>query len=187
MNYFNWLFSESMTNERKYRGVITLAILISLMSPLIKWGTESIFPPWGPDVVAPPPMQIMDYWGFDTPMWTILGGNAMPWGGFLHVLLSFFCVYIYIQLAEKYPRLTFWRGLGMGIIYTIILHYIMVPAMGMMPGLFGPDVWRTAPWNLPFQSNFNELVDHLLWMWVVEEMRAGMRAKKFGIHTARLQ
>lgn len=182
----SWLFQQSNPSERNYKGVLNSAILIGLMSPLIKWGTESIFPPWGKDVVLPPPLQILDYWGFQSPMWTIHGSNAMHWGGVLHVLLAFVCVFAYILIVEKYPRLTFWGGLGMGFIYTIILHYIMVPILGAMPGLFGPDVWRTNPWNLDWLTNLNELIDHLLWMWVCEEMRAGMRAKKLGFHTARI-
>lgn len=186
MGFFKWIFTESAVSERNYKAMRNSAFLIGLMSPLVKWGTESIFPPWGPDITPPPPVLIMDYWGFESPMWHILGGNGMHWAGVLHVLLGLFCVYVYILLAEKYPRLTFWRGIGIGLIYTVILHYIMVPLMGAFPDLFGPDTWRTCPWYLPFRSNFDELIDHLLWMWVAEEMRAGARAKILGIHTARL-
>ncbi|PAF50052.1 hypothetical protein BKH43_06045 [Helicobacter sp. 13S00401-1] len=180
------LFRSSLKSERNYKAIFWMAVFIALISPIIKSGTESVFPPWGPDVIAPPPFLVMDYWGFSAPLWRVNGGNAMPAGWLLHVFLSFVVIFVYIYLVERFPRLTLWHGIAMGVFLTFLLHYIMVPAMGAMPSLFGPDVWKTAPWHLNWVTNLNELIDHVLWMWVCEEMRAGMRAKKLGLPTPML-
>lgn len=179
MNIFAWAFAKSRPEDRNWSAALQAGIVIGLVSPLIKSGTEALFPPWGPDVVPAPPMQIMTYWGFQDPWFTILG-NQIPWGVVLHIFLAFVTVFVYCLVAEVFPRVTLWRGFAYGLLMMIILHVIMVPLLSTMPGLFGPDTWKDNPWNLPFRSNFDELMDHLLAYWIYEEMRKGIRYRVTG-------
>ncbi len=167
------LFIQSNPQDRDYRAALILGIAVGFASIFVKWGTGNLFPPFGPATAAAPPIAIMRHWGFDGAMYHWVG-KKVPWGALLHGSMAFMIFIPYAFLAEKFPKITLWRGVAFGIFADIFLHGIIVPLMTTMPSIFGMDS-GVNPWNLPWQSNFGELYSHIMTYWICEEMRRGMR------------
>lgn len=71
----------------------------------------------------------------------------------------------YCIMAERFPKIKFWQGIGAGIIANICVHYITFPALGLTPPV--------AEW--PLYEHISELVGHIFWFWTIEVIRRDLR------------
>ena len=76
----------------------------------------------------------------------------------------------YCLVAERFPKIKFWQGIGAGIIANICVHYITFPTLGLIPPV--------AEW--PLYEHISELVGHIFWFWTIEIIRRDLRNRLTG-------
>ncbi|MDQ6573245.1 YagU family protein [Haemophilus parahaemolyticus] len=85
--------------------------------------------------------------------------------GVTHMIFSLVFAIGYCVVAEIFPKIKFWQGIGAGIIANICVHYITFPALGLTPPV--------AEW--PLYEHISELVGHIFWFWSIEVIRRDLR------------
>lgn len=152
------LFSEP--SKRRYGVAIFVGIIAGLISAFVKWGAEHPFPPRSPidffeaackvDITGltqnqifevcsraflnPPHVFLRDYLGIDpTQAVFTFADHGFNWIGVTHILFSLVFAIGYCVVAEIFPKIKFWQGIGAGIIANICVHYITFPALGLTP------------------------------------------------------
>ncbi|MCI5763336.1 YagU family protein [Actinobacillus porcinus] len=179
------LFTE--TSRRRYGVAVFVGIIAGIISAFVKWGAEHPFPPRSPldlfvaacqdpsqalevcsrAVLNPPAVFLRDYLGLD-PYQTIAFTFAdHPFNsiGVTHMIFSLVFAIGYCIVAEIFPKIKFWQGIGAGIIANICVHYITFPALGLTPPV--------AEW--PLYEHISELVGHIFWFWSIEMIRRDLR------------
>ena len=82
-----------------------------------------------------------------------------------HITFSLVFAIAYCLVAERFPKIKFWQGIGSGLIADICVHYITFPALGLTPPV--------AEW--PLYEHISELVGHIFWFWTIEIIRRDLR------------
>lgn len=115
----------------------------------------------------PPYVFLRDYLGITDPYAAIyeFAGHAFNYVHFTHILFSIVFAVAYCVLAEKFPKITLWQGVAVGILVNIAVHVITLPILGLTPPL----------WTLPWYEHVSEFVGHALWFWSIELMRRDLR------------
>ena len=96
--------------------------------------------------------------------------HAFNWIGVTHMIFSLVFAIGYCLVAERFPKIKFWQGIGAGIIANICVHYITFPALGLTPPV--------AEW--PIYEHISELVGHIFWFWTIEVIRRDLRNRITG-------
>ncbi len=114
----------------------------------------------------PPHVFLRDYLGIDpTQAAFTFADHAFNWIGVTHMIFSLVFAIGYCIVAEIFPKIKFWQGIGTGIIANICVHYITFPALGLMPPV--------VEW--PLYEHISELVGHIFWFWTIEVIRRDLR------------
>ena len=182
-----------MSNEttKRFGLAALLGIPIGIMSAFVKWGGEFPLPPRSPhdmfnaacgpesliraanqidcsrNFLNPPYVFLRDYLGITDPYAAIyeFAGHAFNYVHFTHILFSIVFAVAYCVLAERFPKITLWQGVAVGILVNIAVHVITLPILGLTPPL----------WTLPWYEHVSEFVGHALWFWSIELMRRDLR------------
>lgn len=114
----------------------------------------------------PPHVFLRDYIGINpTEAAFTFADHAFNWIGVTHMIFSLVFAIGYCIVAEIFPKIKFWQGIGAGIIANICVHYITFPALGLTPPV--------AEW--PLYEHISELVGHIFWFWTIEVIRRDLR------------
>lgn len=114
----------------------------------------------------PPHVFLRDYLGIDpTQAAFTFADHAFNWIGVTHMIFSLVFAIGYCIVAEIFPKIKFWQGIGTGIIANICVHYITFPALGLTPPV--------VEW--PLYEHISELVGHIFWFWTIEVIRRDLR------------
>lgn len=182
-----------MSNEttKRFGLAALLGIPIGIMSAFVKWGGEFPLPPRSPhdmfnaacgperliraadqidcsrNFLNPPYVFLRDYLGITDPYAAIyeFAGHAFNYVHFTHILFSIVFAVAYCVLVEKFPKITLWQGVAVGILVNIAVHVITLPILGLTPPLL----------TLPWYEHVSEFVGHALWFWSIELMRRDLR------------
>lgn len=120
----------------------------------------------------PPHVFLRDYIGIDpTEAAFTFADHAFNWIGVTHMIFSLVFAIGYCLVAEIFPKIKFWQGIGAGIIANICVHYITFPALGLTPPV--------AEW--PLYEHISELVGHIFWFWTIEVIRRDLRNRITGL------
>ncbi|MCK3658195.1 hypothetical protein A4G18_05600 [Pasteurellaceae bacterium Pebbles2] len=119
----------------------------------------------------PPHVFLRDYIGIDpTEAAFTFADHAFNWIGVTHMIFSLVFAIGYCIVAERFPKIKFWQGIGAGLIANICVHYITFPALGLTPPV--------AEW--PLYEHISELVGHIFWFWTIEVIRRDLRNRMTG-------
>ncbi|QLB15744.1 hypothetical protein A6B39_09935 [Mannheimia granulomatis] len=114
----------------------------------------------------PPHVFLRDYIGIDpTEAAFTFADHVFNWIGVTHMIFSLVFAIGYCIVAEIFPKIKFWQGIGAGLIANICVHYITFPALGLTPPV--------AEW--PLYEHISELVGHIFWFWTIEVIRRDLR------------
>ena len=172
-----------------------LAALIGLIAgeflAFVKWGGEFPLPPRSPqdmfdaacgpesliraadqidcsrNFLNPPYVFLRDYLGVTDPYAALyeFAGHAFNYVMMTHILFSIVFAVGYCVLAEKFPKITLWQGVAVGILVNIAVHVITLPILGLTPPL----------WTLPWYEHVSEFAGHIVWFWSIEIIRRDLR------------
>ncbi|MBD8106129.1 YagU family protein [Erwinia persicina] len=138
------------------------------VASFVKWGTENPFPPRTPDRAIPPAEMLSDFGFTVNNMVYHYSGHLVNWGvAGVHHLFSLFFAMIYCWLAEIFPKITLWQGVGFALAITVVFHGVVLPVGG----------WAPPIWHLPVEEIFSETFGHILWMWTIEIFRRELRRR----------
>lgn len=86
-------------------------------------------------VLNPPAVFLRDYIGIDPYNTVAFTFADHPFNsiGVTHMIFSLVFAIGYCVVAEIFPKIKFWQGIGAGIIANICVHYITFPALGLTP------------------------------------------------------
>ncbi|EIJ69018.1 YagU family protein [Pasteurella bettyae] len=114
----------------------------------------------------PPHVFLRDYMGIDpTEAVFTFADYAFNWIGVTHIIFSIVFAVGYGLVAEVFPKIKFWQGIGAGLIACVVVHYIVFPAMGLAPAV--------AEW--PWYEHVSEILGHIFWFWTIEVIRRDLR------------
>lgn len=91
--------------------------------------------------------------------------QAFNWVGVTHITFSLVFAVAYCLVAEVFPKIKFWQGIGAGLLACIGSHYIVFPMAGWTPPLA----------ELPWYEHVSEIVGHIIWFWSIEIIRRDVR------------
>lgn len=117
----------------------------------------------------PPAVFLRDYVGIDPYNTVAFTFADHPFNsiGVTHMIFSLVFAIGYCIVAEIFPKIKFWQGIGAGLIANICVHYITFPALGLTPPV--------AEW--PLYEHISELVGHIFWFWTIEVIRRDLRSR----------
>lgn len=168
-----WLFFMTDKKRRRFGVALWAGILSGIIGAFVKWGAEVPFPPrtlhgglLSRDTLNPPFIFLRDYTGIDpnSIIYTFSEHVINP-VMIMHIIFSLSFAIIYCLIAEVFPRIKLWQGIAMGLVVTIIVHGIFIPAFGMSPPLT----------QIPFDEYFSEIFGHCAWFWAIEMIRRNVR------------
>lgn len=180
------IFTQTDPARRRYGVAAFVGIIAGLISAFVKWGAEHPFPPRSPidlfvaacqdpsqalevcsrAFLNPPHVFLRDYIGIDpTAAVFTFADHGFDWIGVTHITFSLVFAIAYCVVAERFPKIKFWQGIGAGLIADICVHYITFPALGLTP--------HVADW--PLYEHISELVGHIFWFWTIEIIRRDLR------------
>lgn len=180
------IFTQTDPTRRRYGVAIFVGFIAGLISAFVKWGAEHPFPPRSPfdlfvaackdpaqalevcsrAFLNPPHVFLRDYIGIDpTEAVFTFADYGFNWIGVTHITFSLVFAIGYCIVAECFPKIKFWQGIGAGLIADICVHYITFPALGLTPPV--------AEW--PLYEHISELVGHIFWFWTIEVIRRDLR------------
>ncbi|TDQ57700.1 putative membrane protein [Mesocricetibacter intestinalis] len=180
------IFTQTEPSRRRYGLAVFVGIIAGLISAFVKWGAEHPFPPRSPlDLFSaackdhsqalevcsraflnPPHVFLRDYLGIDpTQAAFTFADQGFNWIGVTHITFSLVFAIGYCVVAERFPKIKFWQGIGAGLIANICVHYISFPALGLTPPV--------SEW--PWYEHISELVGHVFWFWTIEIIRRDLR------------
>lgn len=180
------LFEMTNPTRRRYGVAVFVGIIGGIISAFVKWGAEHPLPPRSPidlfvsackdpsqalevcsrAFLNPPHVFLRDYVGIDpTEAVFTFADHAFNWIGVTHMIFSLVFAIAYCVVAEIFPKVKFWQGLGAGLIANICAHYIAFPALDLVPPVM----------EWPLYEHISELVGHLFWFWTIEVIRRDLR------------
>ena len=180
----------TQTKER-FGLAALIGIPAGIVSAFVKWGGEFPLPPRSPqdmfdaacgpeslirtadqidcsrNFLNPPYVFLRDYLGVTDPYAALyeFAGHAFNYVMMTHILFSIVFAVGYCVLAEKFPKITLWQGVAVGILVNIAVHVITLPILGLTPPL----------WTLPWYEHVSELAGHIVWFWSIEIIRRDLR------------
>lgn len=191
------IFTQTPPNRRRYGVAFFVGIIAGIISAFVKWGAEHPFPPRSPKVIFdmacnvdisglsadqalevcsraflnPPHVFLRDYLGIDpTQAVFTFADQGFNWIGVTHIMFSIVFAVGYCLVAERFPKIKFWQGVGAGLIADICVHYITFPLLGLTPPV--------SAW--PWYEHVSELVGHIFWFWTIEIIRRDLRNRITG-------
>jgi putative membrane protein len=161
-----------MLKSINLRVVFWGTLLGGFMSSLVKSGTEGNMPPRMAGEVSPPAANI-DAWlgplGINShSLDFIYQGFTLPGAVLLyHWVFSFAFAFLYIVLSAYCNKIRLWYGAAYGIIITLVMHGLLIPALGFrFPAyLHGERGWL---WNLNGYEFWSEMIGHICWGLSIE-------------------
>lgn len=180
----------TQTKER-FGLAALIGIPAGIVSAFVKWGGEFPLPPRSPqdmfdaacgpesiiraadqidcsrNFLNPPYVFLRDYLGVTDPYAALyeFAGHAFNYVMMTHILFSIVFAVSYCALAEKFPKITLWQGVAVGILVNIAVHVITLPMLGLTPPL----------WTLPWYEHVSEFAGHIVWFWSIEIIRRDLR------------
>ncbi|MGK0603363.1 YagU family protein [Yokenella regensburgei] len=142
------------------------------ISSLVKSGTEANMPPRIAGEVSPPALNI-DAWlgslGFSShSLDYVYQGVTVPGAVMLyHWMFSFIFAGLYVLASAFLPRIRLWYGAAYGIVITLVMHGLLIPALGFRHPAYlnGQTGWL---WNLNGYEFWSELLGHICWSVSIE-------------------
>lgn len=142
------------------------------ISSLVKSGTEANMPPRVAGEVSPPALNI-DAWlgplGISShSLDYVYQGITVPGMVMLyHWLFSFIFAGFYVLMSAFWPRIRLWYGAAYGIVITLVMHGLFIPALGLRYPAYlnGQKGWL---WNLNGYEFWSELLGHICWSISIE-------------------
>ncbi|QDJ13795.1 hypothetical protein CEP45_08070 [Mergibacter septicus] len=180
------LFQQTNPSRRRYGIAIFTGIIAGIISAFVKWGAEQPFPPRSPldlftaacqdpaqtlatcsrAFLNPPHVFLRDYMGINpTDAVFTFADYPFNWIGVTHIIFSIVFAIGYCVIAERFPKIKFWQGIGAGLIANVFVHYITFPLMGLTPPVI----------DWPWYEHISELVGHICWFWTIEVIRRDLR------------
>ncbi|SUB23458.1 YagU family protein [Avibacterium avium] len=180
------IFTQTNPARRRYGVAAFVGIIAGLISAFVKWGAEHPFPPRSPfdlfvtacqdpsqalevcsrAFLNPPHVFLRDYFGIDpTEAVFTFADHGFNWIGVTHITFSIVFAVGYCVVAERFPKIKFWQGVGAGLIADVCVHYITFPALGLTPPVL----------DWPLYEHVSELVGHVFWFWTIEIVRRDLR------------
>ncbi|HDO1322952.1 TPA: DUF1440 domain-containing protein [Aeromonas veronii] len=153
--------------------ILGLATLIGgFISSLVKSGTESNMPPRIAGEISPPAANIDAWLGWSGinshSLDYIYQGVTIPGAVMLyHWLFSFIFAFVYVFISAITPIVRVWYGAAYGIVITLIMHGLLIPALGFRKPAYldGATGWL---WNLNGYEFWSELIGHICWSFSIE-------------------
>lgn len=167
---FQWLFQKTDPVRRHYGVATFVGFLGGIIAAFVKWGAEVPFPPRtfsdGRDEFNPPYLFLRDYLDID-PTQTIytFSEHIINPVHITHIIFSLSFALAYCVLAEIFPRVKLWQGAFAGLVVTVVVHGIMLPALDCTPPLS----------QLPLDEYISEIFGHIVWFWTIEVFRRDLR------------
>jgi len=153
--------------------VIVLAGFIGgFISSLVKSGTEVNMPPRIPGEISPPAANIDAWLG-----WLGINSHSLDYvyqtvtvpGAVMiyHWLFSFIFAFVYVAVSAVFPKIRLWYGAVYGIIITLVMHGLLIPALGFRHPAYlnGQPGWL---WNLNGYEFWSEMIGHVCWSVSIE-------------------
>lgn len=169
MNFKNLLTKTDP--KRRHYGVALLAGVVSgILSAFVKWGAEVPLPPrtfsLGRNEFNSPYLFLRDYLGID-PTQTVytFSEHVINPVMITHIIFSLVFAIGYCIVAEIFPKVKLWQGVLSGLIVTVAVHGIFIPAFHLSPPLS----------ELPVDEYISEIVGHIFWFWAIEMIRRDLR------------
>ncbi|WP_168393508.1 YagU family protein [Erwinia amylovora] len=142
------------------------------ISSLVKSGTEANMPPRVAGEISPPAAHI-DAWlgplGINAhSMDYVYQGITIPGAVMLyHWLFSFAFAFAYVLLSACWPKVRLWYGAAYGLIITIVMHGLLIPALGFRHPAYldGKTGWL---WELNGYELWSEILGHIVWSVSIE-------------------
>ncbi|ENX4473608.1 YagU family protein [Enterobacter roggenkampii] len=159
--------------NKQNAGILVWATLIGgAISSLVKSGTEANIPPRVAGEMSPPALNI-DAWlgsfGINShSLDYIYQGVTIPGAVMLyHWLFSFGFAFLYVLVAAFTPGIRRWYGAAYGIIITLVMHGLLIPALGFREPVYlhGNTGWL---WNLNGYELWSEIIGHICWSVSIE-------------------
>ncbi|WP_459829829.1 YagU family protein [Campylobacter concisus] len=183
----------NLVTKPRFALAALIGLIAGVVSAFVKWGAEFPLPPRSPmdmfnaacgpesairaadaidcsrNFLNPPYVFLRDYLGVADPNAAIyeFAGHAFNYVMMTHILFSIVFAVAYCVLAEKFPKITIWQGLLVGVIVNIAVHVITLPILGLTPPL----------WTLPWYEHVSEFAGHMIWFWSIEIIRHDLRAR----------
>lgn len=168
----------NLATKPRFALAALIGLIAGVVSAFVKWGAEFPLPPRSPmdmfnaacgpesairaadaidcsrNFLNPPYVFLRDYLGVADPNAAIyeFAGHAFNYVMMTHILFSIVFAVAYCVLAEKFPKITIWQGLLVGVIVNIAIHVITLPILGLTPPL----------WTLPWYEHVSEFVGHMI-------------------------
>lgn len=141
---------------------IWYGFIAGMISGMVKIGWENIFPPRAPERNAiNPPQHMAQQLGFpdDLIFSTVYynGQPVMPFTLFLHFSFAIVFSILFILLIQKWKQVGIGQGAIYGLALWVIWHVVLMPLFGTTP----------APWDMPFEEHFSEILGHAIWGWSI--------------------
>lgn len=159
-------------NKVNLRIILWATFIGGAISSLVKSGTEANMPPRIAGEVSPPALNI-DTWlgplGISSHSLNyVYQGITIPGAVMLyHWLFSFIFAGLYVLASAYFPKIRLWFGAAYGIIITLVMHGILIPALGFRHPAYlsGQTGWL---WNLNGYEFWSELLGHICWSVSIE-------------------
>ncbi|EMX2133925.1 DUF1440 domain-containing protein [Citrobacter cronae] len=164
------LFTRTPTERRHYGVAVLVGIVSGVLSAFVKWGAEVPLPPrtfsLGRNEFNPPYLFLRDYLGID-PTQTVYTFSEHVINPVMvtHIIFSLVFAVGYCVAAEIFPKVKLWQGVLAGLIVTVAVHGMFIPALHLSPPLS----------QLPFDEYVSEIIGHIFWFWVIEMIRRDLR------------
>lgn len=167
MNRFDFIL------DKKNAMVLVLATFIGgFISSLVKSGTEANMPPRIAGEISPPAANIDAWLGWlgvnSHSLDYVYQGITIPGAVMLyHWLFSFAFAFVYIFISAIAPKIRLWYGAAYGIIITLVMHGLLIPALGFRHPAYldGQVGWL---WNLNGYEFWSEMIGHICWSVSIE-------------------
>ncbi|WP_305844812.1 DUF1440 domain-containing protein [Photobacterium leiognathi] len=125
-----------MLNKKNSIIIFYATLVGGFISSLIKSGTEANMPPRIAGEMSPPALNIDAWLGWlginSHSLDYVYQGTTIPGAVMLyHWLFSFIFAFVYIYLSAITQKLRLWYGAIYGIVFTVVMHSLLIPALGL--------------------------------------------------------
>lgn len=142
---------------------IYYAIIVGMISGMVKIGWEAILPPRTQQRNATnPPQKMLEQFGVPkriTHAYVMYSTDQkVYWFSLiLHFTFSIFFSFVFIILTQVTPQVAMWQGTVYGLVIWFMWHVIIMPLMKTVPSAL----------KQPFSEHFSEILGHMVWGWSI--------------------
>ncbi|MCX8958702.1 DUF1440 domain-containing protein [Erwinia psidii] len=159
-------------NSINIRILLWSTFIGGAISSLVKSGSEPNMPPRVAGEISPPAMNIDAWFGGMGINWHSLDyvyqGTTVPGAVMLyHWLFSFAFAFLYVFLSVWMPKIRLWYGALYGIVITVVMHGLLIPALGFRNPVYNPGKTGWL-WNMNGYEFWSELIGHICWSVSIE-------------------